>query len=81
LLKYGDREYIATIKGVDENYDDVSGIDSAMFEGEFILNDSQGRSFAIPGMGVAQSLGMRINFVTQLNIIIPRRTAGSELQP
>jgi lipoprotein-releasing system permease protein len=81
LLKYGDREYIATIKGVDENYDDVSGIDSAMFEGEFILNDSKGRSFAIPGMGVAQSLGMRINFVTQLNIIIPRRTAGLNFNP
>jgi lipoprotein-releasing system permease protein len=81
LLKYGDRQYIATIKGVDENYDDVSGIDSAMFEGEFILNDDRGRSFAIPGMGVAQSLGIRINFVTQLNIIIPRRTAGLNFNP
>jgi lipoprotein-releasing system permease protein len=81
LLKYGDRQYIATIKGVDGKYADVSGIDSAMYEGEFILNDERGRSFAIPGMGVAQSLGMRINFVTQLNIIIPRRTAGLNFNP
>jgi lipoprotein-releasing system permease protein len=33
LLKYGDRQYIATIKGVDNNYAMVTSIDSAMWEG------------------------------------------------
>lgn len=81
LLKYGDRQYIATIKGVDDNYGMVTNIDSAMWEGEFILNDDKGRSFAIPGMGVAVNLGMRINFVTQLSIIVPRKNASTNLDP
>lgn len=81
LLKYGDREYIATIKGVDDNYADVTSIDSAMFEGEFILEGKNGRQYAIPGIGVAQYLGMRVNFVQSLNIIIPRRTAGLNFNP
>ena len=54
LLKYGDSQYIATIKGVDDNYAMVSNIDSAMWEGDFNLKDDKGRSFAIPGLGVAQ---------------------------
>lgn len=76
LLKYGDRQYIATIKGVDEKYADVSGIDSSMWEGDFILKSENGRPYAIPGLGVAQTLGIRINFVQSLNVIFPRKSAG-----
>jgi lipoprotein-releasing system permease protein len=76
LLKYGTREYIATIKGIDENYAMVSRIDSSMFEGEFILRNDKGRPYAIPGIGVAQYLGLRINFITPLEIIFPRKTGS-----
>jgi lipoprotein-releasing system permease protein len=76
LLKYGERQYIATIKGVDENYALVTNIDSSMYEGDFILNNEKGRNFAVPGIGVAQILGLRINFVEPLNIIVPRRTGS-----
>jgi lipoprotein-releasing system permease protein len=76
LLKYGERQFIATIKGVDENYAMVTNIDSSMYEGEFVLSNDKGRNFAIPGIGVAQILGLRINFVEPLNIIVPRRTGS-----
>lgn len=76
LLKYGDRQFIATIKGVDENYAMVTNIDSSMYEGDFILKNEKGRNFAIPGIGVAQILGLRINFIEPLNIIVPRRTGS-----
>lgn len=79
LLKYGDREYIATIKGVDSAYVKVSSIDSTMWEGEFILNNEKGREFAVPGLGVAQYLGIRINFVNPLSIIVPRKDGASAL--
>jgi lipoprotein-releasing system permease protein len=81
LLKYGDRQYIATIKGVDDNYEGVTQIDSSMFEGKFNLKSSTGRPLAIPGLGVARYLGIRINFVEQLNIIVPRKSAGLNLNP
>jgi lipoprotein-releasing system permease protein len=57
LIKYGDRQYIATIKGVDDGYAMVTGIDSSMWEGDFILRNDKDRLFAVPGMGVAQYLG------------------------
>jgi lipoprotein-releasing system permease protein len=76
LLKYGSREYIATIKGIDENYAMVSSIDSSMWEGEFILSNEKGRPYAVPGIGVAQYLGIRVNFITPLEIIFPRKTGS-----
>ena len=76
LLKYGSREYIATIKGVDDNYAMVSNIDSSMYEGDFILRNEKGRPYAIPGIGVAQYLGLRINFITPLEIIFPKKTGS-----
>jgi lipoprotein-releasing system permease protein len=81
LLKYGEKQYIATIKGVDDNYAQVTGIDSSMWDGEFILRSEQGRPFAITGIGIANYLGMRVNFVTPLNIYVPKRTGTAELNP
>ena len=81
LLRYGEKQYIATIKGVDENYAQVTGIDSSMWDGEFILRSEQGRPYAVPGIGIANFLGMRVNFITPLNIYVPKRTGGTDLNP
>lgn len=81
LFKYGDKQYVAAIKGVDENYAQVTGIDSSMWDGEFILRSAQGRSYAIPGIGIANYLGIRVNFITPLNIYVPRRTGSADLNP
>ncbi|NLA48232.1 MAG: ABC transporter permease [Bacteroidales bacterium] len=78
-LKYGDREYIGTIKGVDENYTKVTGIDSTMWEGEFLLSSENMRPWAVPGLGVANYLGMRVNFITPLFIYVPMKSAASSL--
>jgi lipoprotein-releasing system permease protein len=79
LLKYGSREYIATIKGIDDNYTMVSSIDSSMWEGDFKLKSNNGRPYAIPGIGVAQYLGINVNFITPLEIIFPRKTGSTSL--
>ncbi len=81
LLKYGDRQYIATIKGVDDRYVTVSNIDSSMWDGEFVLRDEKGRPYAVPGIGVAQYLGIGINFITPLVIIFPRKDESESLSP
>jgi lipoprotein-releasing system permease protein len=77
LLKYGDRQYIATIKGVDDNYTTVSDIDSSMWEGKFTLMSDKGRPYAIPGVGVAQYLGLRVNFITPISIYVPRKSGSA----
>ncbi|OFY64359.1 MAG: hypothetical protein A2V64_06940, partial [Bacteroidetes bacterium RBG_13_43_22] len=81
LLKYGDRQFIATIKGVDDNYTSVTNIDSAMWDGEFMLRSGMGRPHAVPGVGIAQYLGININFITPLFIYVLRRSAESTLDP
>lgn len=81
LLKYGDRQYIATIKGVDDNYVDVTDINNSMWDGEFLLKSDQDRPYAVPGIGIANFLGLRVNFITPLMIYVPKRTANPNLDP
>jgi lipoprotein-releasing system permease protein len=81
LLKYGEKQVIATIKGVDGNYAKVSNIDSSLWEGEFILRSEKGRPLAIPGVGIANYLGIRVNFVNPLFIWVPKRSASTTLNP
>lgn len=79
LLKYGSRQTIATIKGVDDSYAMVSNIDSSMFEGEFRLRNDKGRPYAVPGLGVATYLGIRVSFITPLEILYPRKSGGTSI--
>lgn len=81
LLKYDERQFIATIKGVDEDYTKVTNIDSSMWEGEFLLKSGKGTSWAVPGIGIAQYLGIRVNFITPLWIYVPRKESGITLDP
>jgi len=81
LLRYGDKQYVAAIRGVDENYAQVTGIDSSMWDGKFILRSIQGRPYAVPGIGVANFLGIRVNFIEPLNIYVPKRSGTADLDP
>jgi lipoprotein-releasing system permease protein len=81
LLRYEKQQYIATIKGVTLNYADVTELDTAMWDGDFILRAENGRPYAIAGLGVANHLGMRLNFVSPLAIYIPDRKARLNASP
>jgi len=74
LLLYNDRQHIATVKGVDENFTDVSGLDSMIFDGEMKLKDHN-RPYVVVGQGVAYSLGIGLNFIDPLFIYTIDRTA------
>lgn len=81
LLKYEERQFIATIKGVDDNYIKVTSIDSSMWEGDFVLRAETGRPYAVVGVGIAQYIGLRINFVQPLWIYVPSKSGGSSMIP
>jgi lipoprotein-releasing system permease protein len=74
LLLYNDRQHIATIKGVDDAFRDVSGLDSMIFDGEMKLKD-QNRPYAVVGHGVAINLGIGLSFIDPLFIYTIDRTA------
>lgn len=73
LLRYDDRQYIATVKGVDESYAEITGLDSVMWDGEFLLRAESGRPHAVVGLGVANRLGIGVSFITPLIIYLPER--------
>lgn len=82
LLMYEEKQYIATIKGVDDNFNEVTGIDSAMIDDvEYRLWSPGGSPLAVVGAGVANYLGLNINFIAQLEIWVPRRTGSVNLNP
>jgi lipoprotein-releasing system permease protein len=81
LLTYQDRQYIATVKGVEENYGDVSGIDSAIFTGTFLLQEDQ-TELAVLGIGIQQSL--QVNYDDPfgfISVYIPKRAATTVFNP
>ena len=76
LIKYKDKQYIATIKGVGEDYAKMCGLDTMMSEGKFILQDGD-RNFAVMGYGVAYYLGANLeDYVNPISIYVPRRNAS-----
>jgi lipoprotein-releasing system permease protein len=74
LLLYDDRQHIATIKGVDDAFNDVSGIDSMVYDGEMKLKD-RNRPYAVVGQGVAYSLGIGLSFINPLFVYTIDRTS------
>ncbi len=81
LLKYEEQQYIATVKGVGKNYTEVTDLDSAMWDGDFILEAENKRPYVIAGLGVANMLGMRLNFVSPLAVYVPDRKASVSINP
>jgi lipoprotein-releasing system permease protein len=82
LLMYEEKQYIATVKGVDDNFDRVTGIDSAMTDDtKYRLWSPGGTPLAVIGAGVANYLGLNVNFIAQLEIWVPKRTGSVNLNP
>ncbi len=80
LLRYGDRQYIATIKGVDESYRLVTGIDSLIVEGDYILWEGK-RPRAVVGLGIAYHLGVGLNFLNPINVYVIKRKGNVSMNP
>jgi len=75
LLRCNDRQYFATIKGVTPDFQNNSGLDSMMVEGDLVL-ESNGKPFAVAGRGVAYYLGLDPQDMKHpLEIYVPRRGA------
>ena len=81
LLLYGERQHIATIKGVDDSFQEVTGLDSMIYDGSMKLKD-ENRSYAVVGQGVAYSLGIGLNFINPMFVYsIDRKSRFNIAQP
>lgn len=73
LVKYSDRQYISTIKGVDTNFNHVSEVDSFIVDGEYSLQ--QGTSpLAVIGSGIAYALSVSVGDPFGImSVYVPRK--------
>ena len=78
LLRYGDKEFVATIKGVSSNFPLMTGIDTMIVDGSFILNQNN-KMFAVVGYGIASALSIGLNFIEPLIIYVPKKTTATNL--
>ncbi len=77
LIKQNAKQHIIRIKGVSEDFRQMSRLDSMMVDGEFELK-YEDKNYAVLGAGVAYFLGFNLtDFSDPLTIYVPRRTSGS----
>ena len=73
MIQYKDRQMMGTIKGVEENYEELTPIDSIFFgRGNPTLHDDVA-DYAIPGVELVSTLNTGISFLDPLNIYAPKR--------
>lgn len=79
MVQYQGRQAMAVIKGVEDNFERLTPIDSILFgRGELVLHDEV-VDYAIPGIQFLSMLGTGIRFLDPLEIYAPRRGAKVNL--
>ena len=75
LMKNGNRQYIARMKGVGVEFNKMTAIDSAIIDGEYLLEQGN-RAFGVFGAGVSYHLGVVPNLYSDpVEIYVPSRSA------
>lgn len=73
MVQYKGRQVMAVIKGVEDNFDKLTPIDSILFgRGDLLLHDEVA-DYAIPGLQLLSTLGTGIRFLDPLEIYAPKR--------
>jgi len=75
LLEYDKKQVIATMKAVDENFVNVSGLDTMIYEGHYLLHDNS-IDYAVAGYGIAARLGISSDVMYAVRVWAPLQTKG-----
>lgn len=80
LLKYHDKQTIATIKAVSDGYVEATHLDTLLRDGVMLLNDTV--AFCSMGTGLASKLDLNINDeLSAVSIYVPKREQFDPLNP
>lgn len=82
LIKYKDKQTVATIKGVESEFIVMTGLDSMIIRGDANLVNNN-KNQAILGYGIADKLALNVSksMVNHLSIIVPKRGVKKSLLP
>lgn len=75
-FRFEERQQIAYIKGVDDEYLKMSHLDSFIYDGKLKLHDDQ-FNYTVLGHGLAYNLGAAANFVHPVYISVPKKGLSS----
>ncbi len=77
-ITYTDRQAIVALRGVDSNYCAISGLDTLLHEGQYLLSLAGGEAYGIiVGADIFYELGMHLLSNTPAAIHIPKRGTTS----
>ena len=77
-MTYADEQAIVSLRGVDDNYRRLSGLDTLLNEGSYRLRDTAcGTDWLMAGGEVWYNLGMRLHSNTPVAIHMPKRGTAS----
>ena len=77
FFEYKDNRDFGILKGVDDRYKFITGIDSMVREGSFRLEEN-GRALAVLGLGMRNNLGVNIDdLFSPISIHMPKRKAST----
>jgi lipoprotein-releasing system permease protein len=74
LFKYSDKQTVATLKGVEETFYVMTGLDTLIYEGKH-KKDTENTHYLNLGYGIANNLSLFINseFNEEVSVIIPKK--------
>ncbi|MGM0498384.1 MAG: FtsX-like permease family protein [Bacteroidota bacterium] len=72
LIHYDEKQHLGQIKGVDSQFEKLSGVDSMIVGGKFSLHN-ENRQLAVVGRGVQLRLSLSLNYMEPLIIYVPER--------
>ncbi len=76
LFTFRNKEYIATVKGVGDNFTEVSEVENALIAGDFSIVNSKTPT-AVIGAGVSYFLGYsHIDFESPISVFVPKEKSG-----
>lgn len=79
MVQYKDRQLMAVIKGVEDNFEQLTSIDSLLYgTGQFILKDDV-VEYGLLGIDLMSQLGTGIQFVDPLQVYAPKRNVRVNL--
>lgn len=81
LLKYQEKEFIAIVKGVSENYQKLTNFDSLLIDGNYIT-EYKYNNVAVIGSGVSYHLSIGVgSMFDHLQVFLPNRNSSTLLSP
>ena len=81
LLRYRDKQYFARIKGVSDNFNELTDIDTMIVDGEPHMHVN-GTPAAMIGSGVAYHLSVNVNDpLNTIQVYVPKRGSSATIDP